>query len=285
MPSFSPGPHELGQNFLTDHRVIADVVRLAAQERRLLVEWAAGDGALTRPLAGLGRPMVAVELDARHVAHLRRTVGPHVAITEGDILRHAPPREPYDVVCNVPFSITTPVVRRLLALPDWQTATLIVQWEVARKRAGVGGATQLTAQWWPWYDVRLHRRIAAAAFVPRPSVDAGLLVVTRRAAPLVQARTDYQRWVRAVFTGRGSGLPRILAGAGGVSVREAQAWCAGQGLTSRALPRDLDAEQWVDAYRLMRPRGSGPAAAGDGGGRGPRPSRDARRRPSGGAAR
>ena len=282
MSSSSPGPHELSQNFLTDQGVIGDVVRLAAGERRLLVEWAAGDGALTRPLAQLGRPMVAVELDARHVAHLRRTVGPHVAITEGDILRHAPPREPYDVVCNVPFSITTPVVRRLLALADWQTATLIVQWEVARKRAGVGGATQLTAQWWPWFEFTLHRRIAAAAFVPRPSVDAGLLVVTRRAAPLVEARSDYQRWVRAVFTGRGSGLARILAGAGGLPGREAQAWCARQGLTSRSLPRDLDAEQWVDAYRLRTAGRNGPPAraARDGGRAGrPRPP-EGRRRPS-----
>jgi 23S rRNA (adenine-N6)-dimethyltransferase len=251
-----PGPHELGQNLLTDPAVISDVVRLAARGRGQLVEWGAGDGALTRPLSMLGRPMEAVEIDARRVAQLRRTVGPHVAITEGDILRHAPPAGRYDVVCNVPFHITTAVMRRLLALPRWQSAILITQWEVARKRAGVGGATQLTAQWWPWFEFSLQRRISAASFTPRPSVDAGLLSIERRAHPLVADQVHYQRWVRAVFTGRGRGLSDILARAGGVPTRIAEAWCRQQGLSGRSLPKDLSAELWVAAYRLSRASGA-----------------------------
>lgn len=247
-----PGPHELGQNHLTDPAVIRDVVRLATRGRGQLVEWAAGDGALTRPLSMLDRPVEAVEIDARRVAQLRRTVGPHVAITEGDILRHAPPAGRYDVVCNVPFHITTAVMRRLFALPGWQSAILITQWEVARKRAGVGGATQLTAQWWPWLDFSLQRRISAASFTPRPSVDAGLLLVQRRARPLVTDQTHYQRWIRAVFTGRGHGLADILARAGGLPTPMAATWCREQGLSSRALPKDLSAEQWAAAYRLRR---------------------------------
>ena len=222
------------------------------------MEWAAGDGALTKPLSLLGRPLEAVEIDTRKAAQLRRTVGPHVAITEGDILRHAPPAGRYDVVCNVPFHITTPVMRRLLSLPGWQTATLITQWEVARKRAGVGGATQLTAQWWPWFEFSLQRRIPASSFTTRPSVDAGLLYVQRRADPLVAPQGAYQRWVRAVFTGRGRGLPEILACASGVPRRAAEVWCHQQGLTNRSLPKDLRAQQLVDAYRLRQETASGP---------------------------
>lgn len=249
----SPGPHELGQNFLTDPAVIRDVVALAAQGRGHLLEWAAGDGALTRPLSKLGRPMEAVEIDARRVAQLRRVVGPHVAISEGDILRHAPPAGCYDVVCNVPFHITTAVMRRLLALPGWQSAILITQWEVARKRAGVGGGTQLTAQWWPWFDFSLQRRISATSFTPRPSVDAGLLSINRRAHPLVAAdHAPYQRWVQAVFTSRGRGLPDMLARVGSVPARSTDSWCRQEGLSSRSLPKDLKAEQWASAYRLLR---------------------------------
>jgi 23S rRNA (adenine-N6)-dimethyltransferase len=244
-----PGRHELGQNFLTDPAAIGDVVHLASSGKGPLVEWAAGDGALTKPLSKLGRPMEAVEIDAIRAAQLRRTVGPHVAITEGDILRHAPPAGPFDVVCNIPFHITTPVLRHLLTLPRWHTAILITQWEVARKRAGVGGATQLTAQWWPWFDFSLRRRIPATSFTPRPSVDAGLLTVTRRERALVDDRGEYQRWVREVFTGRGRGLPQILARAG-ISSSIADDWCRRSGLTSRHLPKHLNAEQWAAAYSM-----------------------------------
>jgi 23S rRNA (adenine-N6)-dimethyltransferase len=245
-----PGPHELGQNFLIDRRVIADVVNLAAGEDLPIVEWAAGDGALTTALAHLGRPVEAVELDPRRAADLRRIVPPHVCITEGDILRHAPPNRPYVFVCNVPFHITTAVVRRLLSLPAWRRGVLITQWEVARKRAAVGGATQLTAQWWPWFEFSLQRRIPATAFSPRPGVDGGLLLIERRAIPLLTDREPYQAWVRRVFTGPGRGVAEILARAGGVGRRVAYAWCAREGLTPRTLPKHLTAQQWVSAYGL-----------------------------------
>lgn len=256
MPSRSiPGPHELGQNFLTDPAVAREVVSLIAdQSRRPLVEWAAGNGALTRPLARLGRPLEAVEIDARRVTQLRRDLGAHVAVVAGDILRHAPPEEDYDLVCNVPFHITTPVLRRLLALPRWRRAVLITQWDVARKRAGVGGATQLTAQWWPWYEFRLRRRIPASSFTPRPTVDAGLLLVERRPVPLVATRSDYQRFVRDVFTGRGRGLRQILLRTGRVRAAAADAWLRRNRLPAHALPRDLDATQWASLYELTTSR-------------------------------
>ena len=141
-----PGRHELGQNDLTDRRVIATIVDLADECGGPYLEWAAGRGAITRPLARLGEPLRVVERDPRRVATLRR-LGPHVCITEGDILRHAPPAGTRTVVANLPFHLTTPALRHLLQQPHWTHAVLVTQSEVARKRAGVGGATMLTAQW------------------------------------------------------------------------------------------------------------------------------------------
>jgi 23S rRNA (adenine-N6)-dimethyltransferase len=250
-----PGRHELGQNFLTDQRTIRTIVDLAAATDGPLVEWAAGNGALTQRLALLDRPLEAVEIDSRRIAQLRRRLPPHVCISEGDILRHAPPSgRPCTVICNVPFHITTAVLRRLLRLPDWEEAILITQWEVARKRAAVGGATQLTAQWWPWFTFTLHQRIPAVAFTPRPSVDAGLLSIRRRTRPLVVNQHDYQRWVKTIFNGAGRGLPQILTRAGGIPSSAAGAWCRREGLTARSLPKDLTAEQWASAYTMAKTR-------------------------------
>lgn len=130
-----PGPHELGQNFLTDRRTIARIVHLAGQSSGPLVEWGTGDGSITLPLSRLGRPLQGVEIDAVRAKNLRRRIGPHVCIAEGDILRHAPPTGS-TVVSNVPFSLTTPVLRHLLADQEWVRAVLLIQWEVAKKRAG-----------------------------------------------------------------------------------------------------------------------------------------------------
>ncbi len=170
--SHKPGRHELAQNFLIDRVVISRIVHLVAQRPGPVVEWGTGDGAITLALNDLGRPLVGIEIDGARANKLSRRVGPHVCITEGDILRHAPPPRAV-VVSNVPFHLTTPFLRHLLGSPDWSAAILITQWEVARKRAGVGGTTQLTAQTWPWFSFALDRRIDASASDPdHPSTPA-----------------------------------------------------------------------------------------------------------------
>src|SRR5699024_2528239 len=90
---------------------------------------------------------------------------------------------------------------------------LLVQWEVARRRAGIGGSSMMTAQWWPWIDFSLHGRVPRSAFKPAPSVDGGLLEMTRRPDPLLSpdARESYRQFVHDVFTSRGRGIGEILA--------------------------------------------------------------------------
>ena len=241
MRAFHPhgGRHELGQNLLVDRRAIAAIVaEVAAWPPGPITEFAAGRGALTAPLAARGRRVTAVELDARLAEALRRRAPARVEVVVGDMLEHPLPSAG-GVVANVPFHITTPWLRRLLAGDGWERALLLVQWEVARKRAGIGGTTLLTARWWPWYAFSLAGRVPARAFRPRPSVDGGLLRVERRARPLLdpRVRRDYQRFVERAFTG---------------SSRDLRARLRAAGLDGRARNRDLDAEAWAALYRRAR---------------------------------
>ena len=129
---------------------------------------------------------------------------------------------------------------------------LVTQWEVARKRAGVGGATQLTAQWWPWYDFALDQRIPAAAFRPRPSVDAGLLLIHRRSEPLIpdDEQRSYQSWVARVFSSPGRGIVEILR-RNGVPRRVAADLVRRNRNRPATLARDLRAQDWSDAYQAI----------------------------------
>lgn len=278
------GAHELGQNLLLDKRfpaAMADLLRHASPRR--LLELGAGTGAVTEALLTLGRPVTAVEVDARSAAHLRRRFGPRVDVLEADLLT-VELRVPHDVVSNVPFGITTPLLRRLLAQRSWETAVLLVQWEVARKRAGVGGTTMLTAAWWPWYEFSLDRRVPAEAFTPVPAVDGGILVVRRRDRPLLDPadREPYQQLVRDVFTGPGHGLRGILGAR--LPHLAVDRWLADHGLDGRRLPRDLTAAQWADLYVRARAR-PGSAAARGVRGEGPGLGRGRRRGGRGGCRR
>src|SRR5699024_1715675 len=134
-----PGAHELGQNVLRDRGTIGRVVDLVAPTEGDLVEWGAGDGALTVPLARLGRPLEAIEIDPRAADALSRRVPPHVTVRRGDILRHAPSAGS-TVVSNLPYHLTNPALRHLLSAEGWTHAVLLTQSELARKRAAAGGA-------------------------------------------------------------------------------------------------------------------------------------------------
>ncbi|MHA6801943.1 23S ribosomal RNA methyltransferase Erm [Salinifilum ghardaiensis] len=261
MSSYAGGPHELGQNFLVDPAVADAIQHLVAATDGPIVELAAGDGALTTRLSRSQRPITAVELDPKRAGRLRRRTPEHVAVVNGDILRFRLPEQPHVLVGNLPFHITTAVLKRLLPETRWHTAVLVVQWEVARRRAGVGGATMLTASWWPWYEFTLHRRIPARSFRPVPAVDGGLLAVHRRPRPLVTDRAAYQAFVREVFTGRGRGLREVLERTGRVHRGALDAWLRAERVSPRALPKDLTAEQWAALWGQTREPAPGSRAA------------------------
>ena len=245
------GRHELGQNFLTHSPTIDKITRLVAGTRGPILELGAGDGALTRPLARLGRPLTAIDLDEHRIARLTRAL-PGVTVEHADALTY--PLTTPVVVGNIPFHLTTPILRRLLGAGSWRQAVLLVQWEVARKRCGIGGSTMLTAQSAPWFAFALHGRVPSWGFRPSPSVDGGIIQISRRAEPLisVRQRAAYGRFVRATFTGRGESLDRIVANATRTDRGRVARLLQREGIGARALPRDLTPEQWAGLWDVLR---------------------------------
>lgn len=250
MRTHNHGRHELGQNFLIDPRTIDRIVALVRDTAGPIVEIGPGDGALTLPLAGLGREFTAIDIDARWVARLTSRLPEQARVVCADFLHYRLPRGPHVVVANVPFHLTTAILRRLLRAPGWTDAILLVQWEVARRRAGVGGASMMTTQWAPWFSFELHGRVPASAFRPRPAVDGGILVIRRRPTPLlpIGERGRFQAMVHSIYTGDGRGIAQIVRRAGLLTSARAHAWLARHRINDQALPRDLPTSAWLDLF-------------------------------------
>ena len=244
------GRHELGQNFLTHRPTLARISDLVGRTSGSILELGCGDGALTRSLAELGRPLTAIDIDEHRVRRLRRAL-PGVRVEVADATRH--PLDAEVVVGNIPFHVTTPILRRLLSRGRWNEAVLLTQWEVARKRAGVGGGTMMTAQSAPWFEFALEGRVPAWGFRPQPSVDGGVLSIARRDSPLVPEtdRRAYEVFVRAMFTGRGASLPAVVAAATRVPTSRARRVVTAAGATDHRLPRDLQPEHWAALWHHL----------------------------------
>ena len=197
----------LGQNFLASARLAEGLVQQAGVRRSdVVVEIGAGRGVLTAALARRAGRVEAIELDRDWAARLERRFArdPRVRVVVGDALAAPLPAEPFRVVANVPFARTTAILHRLLDDPRRALvrADLVLQWEVARKRAGTPRSL-LSAAWAPWWTFRLGSRIPRSAFRPVPAVDAATLVVERRGEPLLppDAAPAFASFVRGLYTG------------------------------------------------------------------------------------
>lgn len=202
----------LSQNFLIDPRAVERVVAAARlRPADLVVEPGAGDGALTLALARACRRVLAYEIDPVAAARLAaRTRGDRaVRVVGGDFLLAVPPREPFAVVGNIPYHLTSAIVDWCLRADAMTAATLVTQAEYARKRAGGYGRWSLvTVRSWPLFAWRTAGRIPRTAFRPAPSVDSAILRVERRPVPLVppHALGAYRALVELGFGGRGGSL-------------------------------------------------------------------------------
>jgi 23S rRNA (adenine-N6)-dimethyltransferase len=181
----------LGQNFLRPDLAEDLVSRAAFDVADLVVEIGAGRGACTFALARRGVRVIALEKDPHWAEHLRREVRRggvrNVTVVCCDALGFRLPSRPFRVLGSIPFSSTTAIMRHLLDDPrgGLLRADLVVQWEVARKRAVTPPTSMLSTSWVPWWSFRAGPRIPAAAFRPVPAVDAAVLEVTRRTPPLL----------------------------------------------------------------------------------------------------
>ena len=244
------GRHELGQNFLRSSTIIDTIASLARSTSGPIMEIGPGDGAVTAELYRLGRELTLVELDETRLDHLEDTY-PRAEVRHADILTTRLDRPV--IVGNLPFHLTTPILRKLLRSGRWQRAILLTQWEVARKRAGIGGSTMMTAQWAPWFDFRLVTRVPADAFTPKPSVDGGILTIDRctTGSIPVRSRSNYQQFVRSVFTGRGRGMKGILSKMSITAHRTLQSTMDRNDIRGDTLPKDLTPDQWTGLFNEL----------------------------------
>ncbi|GAA2316313.1 23S rRNA (adenine(2058)-N(6))-methyltransferase Erm(O) [Nonomuraea roseoviolacea subsp. roseoviolacea] len=203
---------ELSQNFLVDRHALEQIVK-AAEPAGLILEPGSGEGVLTMALASAGARVVGYELDPLLAAKLRartRDIA-GIEIVKGDFTAARPPEEPFAVVGNIPYSITSKIVDWCLTAEHLTSATLLTQLEYARKRSGDYGRWSLvTVLSWPWFTWELLGHVERTSFRPVPSVDSAILRIERRPDPLVGDEAAYRDLVELGFTGVGGSLRASL---------------------------------------------------------------------------
>lgn len=182
---------DLGQHYLIDQKILDAIMEAAAVTKNdHIVEIGAGIGILTRELLRKAKHVTAIEIDKRVVPLLHRFTkvdakGNSLTVIEGNALEVMLPEDPYMIVANIPYHITSPLLRHVFLESRIQprSLTLLIQREVAEKIADTKNAGMLTILTRLFGEPRLVTTVPPESFLPPPKVDSAVLHITCFAQP------------------------------------------------------------------------------------------------------
>lgn len=247
----------LGQHFLIDKDSVASIIAAAtiAPEDTIL-EVGPGLGVMTDELAKTDARVVAVETDHTLVELLRRRLPGNVRIEEADIMKFNLAQLPvdYKVVANVPYYITSPIIRLLMEASNPPVlSVLLIQKEVAERIAAKPGNMSILALSVQYYaDVEIVADVPRDRFYPIPNVDSSVIKITRKAQPAFAADpAKLFRLIKAGFGEKRKQLRNSLSGGLRMTTEQAAELIAQAGLIETARAQELSLEQWHSLYQVV----------------------------------
>ena len=252
----------LGQNFLQDPLALEEIVSAAEiQPTDTVLEIGPGLGSLTRYLAVSAKEVIAVELDQKLIPPLKTVLSPYrnVNIIHGDVLKLSPKEliseDNYLVVANIPYYITSAVIRHLLeseAKP--RRIVLTIQKEVAQRICARPGDMSLLALSVQVYGApRIAAHIPAEAFFPAPKVDSAVLVVDIYPTPRIQEELldSFFKLVKAGFSQKRKTLRNSLSSGLHISPGNAAEFLGRASIDPQRRAETLSIAEWEQLAKSM----------------------------------
>jgi 16S rRNA (adenine1518-N6/adenine1519-N6)-dimethyltransferase len=212
--------------------------------------------------------VTAVELDRGLAAFLRERFEPaletgQLALVEGDALDQDLVRlipEPYDVVANLPYHITSPILHALLGeAPRPRRLVLMVQREVAERIAAPAGKMSYLSVFVQYHArVRIAFNVPPEAFEPEPAVESAVIVVEPYDADDRLGPDDEdQLWrlVQAAFRERRKMIHNVLARQLPIDAGRVAAALEAAGIAPDRRPQTLAVGEWLVLREALGPIG------------------------------
>ncbi|WP_408010006.1 23S ribosomal RNA methyltransferase Erm [Pseudalkalibacillus sp. A8] len=189
-------PNFSGQHLMHNKKLLHEIVnKVDIKRNETILELGAGKGALTTILNQKSNKVLAVEYDAKFVQTLRRKTAsdPNTKIIHQDIMKIRLPKEPFVVVSNIPYAITTPIMRMLLSHPStgFQRGVIIMEKGAAKRFTSKWMKNAYVLIWRMWFDIHYIKEIPRTNFSPPPKVDSAMILIRRKKEPLLSNK-DYK---------------------------------------------------------------------------------------------
>lgn len=183
----------LGQHWLKNRQILDQIAVLASPEglsAERCLEIGPGLGTLTSTLLRRFKAVTAVEFDANLAANLPKSFpGKKLTVIHQDFLNFnlQSISQPYSVVGNIPYYITSPIIQKLLKSSNApQIIVLLIQKEVAQRIvAERGHHTLLSLSVQNLASATLGPLVSKSEFVPPPKVDSQVIILEPHLTPII----------------------------------------------------------------------------------------------------
>ena len=256
----------LGQNWLKDRKTLEEIADLVADPSEdnletppnLCLEIGPGLGTLTSSLLKRFEKVIAIELDDQLAENLPKSFpGKNLVVEHADILNYdfKTLKEPFVVAGNIPYYITTPIIKKLLSLENKpEKIVLLVQKEVAEKITSKTASSSLSL-----FIDNLAKSspgpvVKRDLFTPPPKVDSQILVLEPYKSPLFSDNSDLFDFIQICFSSPRKKLSANLAASGLASKKEVENIFASLGISPNARPSDLDLKKYVMLAKTLKKR-------------------------------
>jgi 16S rRNA (adenine1518-N6/adenine1519-N6)-dimethyltransferase len=208
-----------GQNFLRNSGAVQKIVEaLRPEPGELILEIGPGEGALTRELVKLGARVHAIEIDPSLAARLRTQFSENdFTLTEGDATSAPLPEVPFVAVGNLPYNVGNPIIRRVIAAPQFRRGVFMVQKEVADR---ITAAPRDEAYGFFPIAIALYARtsvlltLGPGSFFPPPKVKSSVVIFDRYEPHLKSDRESILKIASGAFRLRRKKLVNSLMSIG-----------------------------------------------------------------------
>lgn len=248
----------LGQNFLINPKIVDRIIKAAELSLDdAVVEVGPGRGVLTQALVQHARHVRAIELDRDLLPELERLAvdrqkipQSNLEIIHADALKTTLPQEPYKLVANIPYYITSPLLNHFLQPKTSQELrptlmVLMVQKEVAEKVcAKPGDHSVLSLQVQIFGEPKLIVTVGKSNFAPAPKVDSAILKIRVYPEPLISNTTNFFKIIHAAFSQKRKTLLNSLQHGLGLPKEKITSTLKQAEISENERPQNLSIEQW-----------------------------------------
>lgn len=251
---------QYGQNYLINPEVIEKMIEAAdIKKTDTIVEIGPGFGVLTLALAEKAEEVFAYEIEKKLMPYWEARAMKNLHIFWGNVLKTAGdlPGGKYSVVANLPYQITSAVIRFFLENENPpESMTLMVQKEVAERICAKAGDMSLLSVAVQYYaDARIVGIVPRENFWPAPKVDSAVIKLVHGTQYTVhrQDATEFFHLVKAGFANRRKLLIKnLLPIVGKQNKDKLKQIFAELGLSENARAQELGVEEWKRLSRMTR---------------------------------